>query len=106
MADLDSSTAATQFEGAETATAHVDLYGIQHRVRWPRAATLVDTLIAAGLDVPFSCKEGHCGSCAATVVTGKVDMAVCDILKAEDLADGVILSCQARPLTDDVHVEF
>ncbi len=104
MTDLASG--AGDFDDPDTATAHVDLYGIKHSVRWPRDATLVDTLIAAGLDVPFSCKEGHCGSCAATVLTGKVDMAVCDILHAEDLADGVILSCQARPLTDDVHVEF
>lgn len=106
MSDLDSSAAATQFDDPDAATAHVDLYGTKHRVRWPRDATLVDTLIAAGLDVPYSCREGHCGSCAATVVTGKVAMAVCDILEPEDLADGVILSCQARPLSDDLHIEF
>ncbi len=84
----------------------LDLHGESHRLRWPRRATLVDTMIAAGVDVPYSCKEGRCGSCAATVVRGEVDMATCDILEPEDLADGVILACQARPVSDDLHIEF
>ncbi|EHB53359.1 ferredoxin [Mycolicibacterium rhodesiae JS60] len=106
MSDLGSSTAATQFESTDAATAHVDLYGTSHHLRWPRHATLVDTLIAAGLDVPYSCREGHCGSCVATVVGGEVDMATCDILEPGDLADGLILSCQARPVSDNIHIEF
>ena len=36
----------------------------------------------------------------------EVDMATCDILEPEDLADGLILGCQARPVSDDVHIEF
>ena len=106
MTDRNSPTAATDLGDVDAATARVDLYGTSHHLRWPRQATLVDTMIAAGIDVPYSCKEGHCGSCAATVVTGEVHMATCDILQPEDLADGVILSCQARPLSDDFHIEF
>jgi 3-ketosteroid 9alpha-monooxygenase subunit B len=106
MTDLDSSTAATEFDGADTATVRVDLYGTTHDLRWPRRATLVDTMIAAGIDVPYSCREGRCGSCAATVVRGEVDMASCDILEPDDLADGLILGCQARPVSDDLHIEF
>jgi 3-ketosteroid 9alpha-monooxygenase subunit B len=42
----------------------------------------------------------------ATVVEGEVDMASCDILEPEDLQDGLILACQARPVSADVHIEF
>jgi ferredoxin len=42
----------------------------------------------------------------ATVISGRVEMATCEILEPGDLADGLILSCQARPATDDVHIEF
>jgi 3-ketosteroid 9alpha-monooxygenase subunit B len=63
-------------------------------------------MLAAGIDVPYSCKEGRCGSCAATVVHGEVDMASCDILEPDDLADGLILGCQARPVSDDLHIAF
>ncbi|GFG96141.1 2Fe-2S iron-sulfur cluster-binding protein [Mycobacterium timonense] len=88
--------------------AHVDveLDGQRHRLCWPPGRTLVDTLLEAGIAVPHSCREGRCGSCVATVVAGRVDMAACDVLDAEDLAEGLILACQARPADTDVHVEF
>lgn len=88
------------------ATAVVELDGTCHRVPWPRDQTLVDVMLGAGIDVPHSCREGHCGSCVATVVSGRVEMAQCDILEPDDLAEGLILGCQARPVSDDVHVEF
>jgi 3-ketosteroid 9alpha-monooxygenase subunit B len=102
----DTTAPATESDEDDAADLQVDLDGTSHRLRWPRQATLVDVLIRSGVDVPYSCKEGQCGSCAATVVRGEVDMAACDILEPEDIADGVILGCQARPVSDDVHVEF
>jgi 3-ketosteroid 9alpha-monooxygenase subunit B len=33
-------------------------------------------------------------------------MATCEILEPDDLADGLILGCQARPASGDVHIEF
>lgn len=93
-------------DSGDAATVQLHLDGTCHRLRWPRRATLVDTMIAAGIDVPYSCKEGRCGSCAATVVHGQVDMACHGILEPDDLADGLILGCQARPISDDLHIEF
>jgi ferredoxin len=88
------------------ARVEVDLDGTRHSLRWPRDKSLVDTMLDAGIDVPHSCREGHCGSCVATVVSGEVDMDACDILEPGDLADGLILGCQARPVSDDVHIEY
>jgi ferredoxin len=91
-----------------TETAHVEVHldGRCRRLRWPRSQTLVDMLLDAGIDVPHSCREGHCGSCVATLVEGEVDMAACDILEPDDLRDGLILGCQARPLSADLRIEF
>ncbi len=91
---------------SEVAHVDVDLDGRRHRLIWPRGQTLVDILLDAGIDVPHSCREGRCGSCVATVVEGEVDMAACDVLGADDLRDGLILACQARPVSGDVHIEF
>jgi 3-ketosteroid 9alpha-monooxygenase subunit B len=42
----------------------------------------------------------------ATVVAGEVDMAACDILGPEDLRDGLILACQATPVSAELRIEF
>jgi 3-ketosteroid 9alpha-monooxygenase subunit B len=87
-------------------TADVELDGDRHRVDWPGHSTLVDALLEAGIDVPHSCREGRCGSCVCSVVFGEVEMAPSDVLAPEDRQAGLILACQARPISDFVHIEF
>ena len=88
------------------ATAVVELDGQTHTVSWPRRAKLLDVLLDAGLDAPFSCREGHCGACATTLRSGKVSMEVNDVLEQQDLDDGLILACQSHPETDSVEVTY
>ncbi len=88
------------------ATAVVELDGKTHTVSWPRSATLLDVLLDKGLEAPFSCREGHCGACAVVKRSGEVEMDVNDVLEPDDLADGLILACQARPLSDSVEVTY
>lgn len=88
------------------ATAVVELDGETHTVSWPRSATLLDVLLAKGLDAPFSCREGHCGACAVTMRSGKVKMEINDVLEQEDLDEGLILACQSHPESDSVEVTY
>ena len=88
------------------ATAIVTLDGERHEVRWPRNAKLLDVLLDKGLDAPFSCREGHCGACAVLKKSGEVDMEVNDVLEQQDLDEGLILGCQARPRSDSVEVTY
>jgi 3-ketosteroid 9alpha-monooxygenase subunit B len=88
------------------ATAVVELDGQTHTVSWPRKAKLLDVLLDAGLDAPFSCREGHCGACATSLRGGKVRMEVNDVLEQQDLDEGLILACQAHPETDSVEVTY
>jgi ferredoxin len=90
----------------ETAHVEVDLDGHRHRLPWSHGQTLIDLLLDAGIDAPHSCRQGHCGSCVATVLAGEVEMAACDILEPEDVRDGLILACQARPVSAEVRIEF
>jgi 3-ketosteroid 9alpha-monooxygenase subunit B len=92
--------------GEPPATAVVKLDGETHTVSWPRGAKLLDVLLDAGLDAPFSCREGHCGACACSLLNGKVNMEVNDVLEQQDLDDGLILACQSRPETDSVEVTY
>lgn len=88
------------------ASVSVSLDGDNHTLQWPRNQTLVDVMLTAGLDVPYSCRSGECGSCACTVTEGEVEMANTEILDPEDIADGYVLGCQAKPLTDRLTIEF
>ena len=88
------------------ATAIVTLDGERHEVRWPRSAKLLDVLLDKGLDAPFSCREGHCGACAVLKKSGDVEMEVNDVLEQQDLDEGLILGCQARPRSDSVEVTY
>jgi len=90
----------------QPATAVVHLDGKIQTVSWPRAEKLLDVLLEQGLEAPFSCREGHCGACAVTVTNGEVEMEVNDVLEADDLAEGLILACQARPLSDSIEVSY
>ncbi|MGW5090654.1 2Fe-2S iron-sulfur cluster-binding protein [Streptomyces sp. 067-1] len=87
-------------------TAEVELDGESRTVDWPRGKPLLDVLLAAGLDAPYSCREGACSACACVLVEGEVVMERNEVLDAQDLADGLVLACQARPVSDRLKVTY
>ena len=62
--------------------------------------------LTAGLEVPFSCTSGVCGTCRARLVEGQVRMTRNFALDKADLAAGFVLTCQSHPLTDKVVLSF
>jgi ring-1,2-phenylacetyl-CoA epoxidase subunit PaaE len=68
--------------------------------------SILDAAAAAGMDVPFSCKSGVCGTCRAKLVEGQVRMDRNFALEKHEVADGFVLTCQAHPLTPCVTVSF
>ncbi|MRH89091.1 2Fe-2S iron-sulfur cluster binding domain-containing protein [Nocardia sp. SYP-A9097] len=96
---------AAEIEG-DNATVAVELDGENHELTWPRSRTLLDVLLAEGIEAPFSCKEGACSACVCRVVSGAVTMRRNEVLEDDDLADGYVLACQAVPVTDDVSVTY
>jgi len=71
-----------------------------------REQTLLDAALAAGADLPFSCKGGVCCTCKARLLEGKVEMEINYALEPEEVEAGYILTCQARPLTNTLSVDF
>ena len=64
--------------------------------------SLLDAALGASLNLPHSCKSGHCGSCRARLLEGKIHYPGGRPLGLTDAeaADGWVLLCQARALTD------
>jgi ring-1,2-phenylacetyl-CoA epoxidase subunit PaaE len=68
--------------------------------------SILDAACAAGLEVPFSCTSGVCGTCRAKLIEGEVRMDRCYALNKADLAAGFVLACQAHPTTARVLLSF
>ncbi|MCI4666982.1 MAG: ferredoxin--NADP reductase [Bacteroidia bacterium] len=67
---------------------------------------ILTAVIEAGLDPAYACRSGLCVSCKAKKVSGEVYMNEWVSLSEEELANGEILTCQAKPLSDDVSIDF
>lgn len=68
--------------------------------------SILDAASSAGLEVPFSCTSGVCGTCRAKLVEGQVRMTRNFALDKAEVASGFILTCQAHPLTERVVLSF
>lgn len=72
----------------------------------PGHETILDAADRTGLDVPYSCKGGVCCTCLARVKKGEVSMERNYALTDKEVADGLVLTCQAHPKSPEVEVDF
>lgn len=54
--------------------------------------------------LPYSCEVGRCGSCAAKCISGEVWHSYNEVLMANDLKNGIILTCVGHPINDDITI--
>ena len=80
--------------------------GKTHEMSMRRDQHVLDVALSAGLDLPYSCKAGVCCTCRAKVLDGSVVMDKNFTLEAEEMDQGFVLSCQARPTADRVTVSY
>lgn len=64
--------------------------------------SILDAALDAGLNLPHSCKSGHCSSCRARLRKGRIryPRGTPVGLSADQARAGDVLLCQARPLAD------
>lgn len=67
---------------------------------------ILDAALGAGADLPFACKGGVCSTCKCKVEGGSVEMKVNYALEEKEVAQNLVLSCQAVPTSDTVKVNF
>ncbi len=105
-ADAKAGTEQAASAGGIPAEIEIELRGEQHAVPYKEGLSVLKAARDAGLDAPYSCEEGFCGCCAARLLEGKVHMAATDALTEEEKRRGLILTCQARPLTSRCKVRY
>ena len=92
---------------AETARIVIVRDGLRREFGFSKQqASILDAASAAGLEVPFSCTSGVCGTCRAKCIEGEVRMERNFALDKAEVAAGFVLTCQAHPLTPRVVLSF
>ena len=67
---------------------------------------ILDAALQQGLHLPYSCKGGICGNCAAKCTKGKVYMSINEVLSNADLDQGWVLTCTGFPESKGVAINF
>ena len=93
-------------KAAGTCRVSVVLNGSIVEIEAAKGVTLLESIGGQGLEVPFSCTGGVCSTCRARLREGTVEMDVNYALDDREVADGMILACQARPTAERIVVDF
>jgi ring-1,2-phenylacetyl-CoA epoxidase subunit PaaE len=68
--------------------------------------TVLEAALKQGIDAPYSCQGGICSSCIAKITKGSAEMKKNSILTDNEVAEGLILTCQAHPTSAEIYVDY
>ena len=103
----DDDTSGTQLgiqsgdNGVAVEECRMTLDGIDHTISISAGQTLLEAALAAGMDAPHSCTEGHCGACMSLLREGEVKMTSTKALSKRNIERGFVLACQSRPVSPE-----
>lgn len=89
-----------------SATVKVTVDDEEFTITTKKQLSLLDAVLKEDIDAPYSCKGGVCCSCICRVTEGEVDMPVNNLLTDAELAEGLVLACQAYAKSDTLAIDF
>jgi ring-1,2-phenylacetyl-CoA epoxidase subunit PaaE len=107
--ELFTSTSATAAAASNEGSANVVIIcdGVTHTLAdVPMEKTILDAALLEKIDAPYSCQGGVCSSCIARVKEGDAVMDTNQILTDGEVAEGLILTCQAHPTSATIIVDY
>lgn len=84
----------------------VHLNGQRIELNVPLDKTILDALIDAKYDPPYSCTSGACSTCVAQIIKGSAEMEMCYALDKKEIEKGFLLTCQAHPTSEYLEIKF
>ncbi|MCS6778967.1 MAG: 2Fe-2S iron-sulfur cluster-binding protein [Geminicoccaceae bacterium] len=93
-------------EAPSVATVRVTLDGITREIGMAEGETVLEAVLRAGIDAPWSCRAGMCCTCRAKLGEGEVAMDQNYSLRDWELAAGYVLTCQSRPKSERLAVDY
>lgn len=92
--------------GGATAAVTIILDGRESTFAMDRGERVLDAALRVRGELPYACKGGVCSTCRAKVVEGEVAMVRNYALEPSEVAAGYVLTCQSRPVTDKIIIDY
>ena len=80
--------------------------GLETTVVGDKNKTLLDTALENDIDAPYSCKGGACATCIGRLKSGTVELEQNYILTDGEIEDGLIITCQAYPTSNELFLDL
>jgi hypothetical protein len=84
----------------------IELRRSGRKVRVQPEQTILEAVEAAGVDAPFSCRNGTCGTCATKVLVGTPEHRDAALSDAERNVAGLMCICVSRASTPDLVLDL
>lgn len=80
--------------------------GKEHRVTVKAGTSILDAALDEKVKLPYVCMDGICGTCKVKCAEGEVYMRNGHVLTPKEIADGMILPCICKPVSNNVVLEY
>ena len=78
----------------------------EYELQMARKDLVLDAVLDADIDAPYSCQGGVCSTCIAKIKEGSAVMEKNQILTEGEIADGFILTCQSHPTSPTLVIDY
>ena len=82
------------------------LDGDESMIKVNKNVLLLDSILDAGFDIPYSCQNAICSTCLCMLTKGQVNMVKNEVLSEEEIRDGKIVVCQSYPVSDEIELNY
>lgn len=100
------SFSAPALENIENHAFRLDLARSGRNIEVPANQTILDALLHAGVEVPYACMQGTCGTCAAHVMEGEVDHRDACLSETEKTNNDRLCLCVSRARGDRLSIDL
>ena len=84
----------------------IKIDGLEATIKGSKDQTILDVALENDVEAPYSCQGGACATCIGRLVSGNAAMQQNHILTDEEIDYGLILTCQALPLSSSLYVDY